>query len=100
MAELTCDDGGVVRSPDFESLDDEALEHWRERSKTAKNPMMRARYADLMWDFGKLLGDAKRDYAQGGLAWGTRRCLLLLSDDGTLLRCAIRQQQFVNIQSP
>ena len=58
----TRDDGGVVRSPDIESLDHETLEHWRGRAKTAKNPMMRARYADLVWDFGKLLGDAKRDY--------------------------------------
>jgi hypothetical protein len=39
-----------------------AIEHWRERAKAAKNLMMRARYADLAWDFGKVLGDTKRDY--------------------------------------
>jgi hypothetical protein len=68
MAELTRDDGGVVRSPDIESLDQEILEHWRERAKRAKNPMMRARYADLVWDFGKMLGDAKRDYQSALIA--------------------------------
>jgi lysyl-tRNA synthetase class 1 len=63
MAELGRADGSTLLSPDIAELDDQTLEHWRDRAKSAKNPMMRARYADLVWEFGRRLGDAKRDYS-------------------------------------
>jgi hypothetical protein len=61
MAEFTKKDGGALLSPNIAELDDQTLEHWRDRARLAKNPMMRARYADLVWEFGRRLGDAKRD---------------------------------------
>lgn len=63
MAELGRADGSTLLSPDIAELDDQTLEHWKDRAKSAKNPMMRARYADLVWEFGRRLGDAKRDYS-------------------------------------
>lgn len=63
MAEFSGADGSTLLSPDVAELDDQTLEHWRERARSAKNPMMRARYADLVWEFGRRLGDAKRDYS-------------------------------------
>ncbi len=63
MAELGRADGGTLLSPDIAKLDDQTLEHWRNRAGSAKNPMMRARYADLVWEFGRRLGDAKRDHS-------------------------------------
>jgi lysyl-tRNA synthetase class 1 len=62
IAEFGRTDGSTVRSPDIKTLDQETLEHWRDRAKTTKNPVMRARYADLVWDFGRELGEKKRDY--------------------------------------
>jgi hypothetical protein len=63
MAELERADGSIQLSPDIAELDDQTLEHWRDRAGSAKNPMMRARYADLVWEFGRRLGDAKRDHS-------------------------------------
>jgi hypothetical protein len=63
MAELGRADGSTLLSPDIAELDDQTLEHWRDRARSAKNPVMRARYADLVWEFGRRLGDAKRDHS-------------------------------------
>jgi hypothetical protein len=43
-------DGPDVYSPDLKELDADVVAHWEARAKTCSNAMMRARYADLVWD--------------------------------------------------
>jgi len=42
---------GDQHSPDVRMLDAEIITHWEQRAKSSKSPIMRARYADLVWDF-------------------------------------------------
>jgi len=44
------EDGPDVYSPDLKELDADIVAHWEARAKTCKHAMMRARYADLVWD--------------------------------------------------
>ena len=50
MMTATRDDGTQLRSPDIEDLDGEVVTRWEERAYSVKDPVMRARYADLVWD--------------------------------------------------
>jgi hypothetical protein len=46
-------------SPDLKVLDEEIISYWEQRSKSVKSPVMRARYADLVWDM-KEAAEGKR----------------------------------------
>ncbi|HEY6465674.1 MAG TPA: hypothetical protein VIY69_06770, partial [Candidatus Acidoferrales bacterium] len=44
------EDGGLIHSPDIKETDAEIFAYWEERARICANPVMRARYADLVWD--------------------------------------------------
>jgi hypothetical protein len=46
-------DGTILHVPDFASVDASIIEHWELRASEAKHPVMKARYADLVWDFSR-----------------------------------------------
>ena len=50
MMTATTADGKEVRSPDIAVLSAETMAHWEERARAVQDPVMRARYADLVWD--------------------------------------------------
>ena len=50
MMTLKKTDGTVFHSPDIKELDAEIIGHWESQAKNSANPVMRARYADLVWD--------------------------------------------------
>ncbi len=50
-------DGTATESPSIKLVTSEMLDYWEERSKKAKHPILRLRYADLVWDFSKLIID-------------------------------------------
>lgn len=45
------DKGNPYYSPASELITSDAVLYWEQRYKTAKNPLMRLRYAGLVWDF-------------------------------------------------
>ncbi|HEX4067813.1 MAG TPA: DUF4209 domain-containing protein [Acidobacteriaceae bacterium] len=47
---VTTTEGKEVRSPDIAALTAESVTHWEERARAVQDPVMRARYADLVWD--------------------------------------------------
>jgi hypothetical protein len=59
-------DGSPVYGPDIAAVDGEVVAHWQERSGTAQHPVLRARYADVVWDLKKRAVGAAADvpYAQ------------------------------------
>jgi lysyl-tRNA synthetase class 1 len=55
----TRDDGTELRTPDVADLDGDVVSHWEQRAAAVKDPVMRARYADLVWDLKKLIAKAR-----------------------------------------
>lgn len=50
---FTASDGSTVYSPDPASLTSSAIALWREHLQGCVHPVLRARYADLLWEFQK-----------------------------------------------
>lgn len=46
-------DGTVVHNPDPRQIDAGIVQHWQRRRDQVRHPVMRARYADLLWDLRK-----------------------------------------------
>lgn len=55
-----------MRTPDIAGLDDAVISHWQDRTKQVTDPVMKARYADLIWDLKKAITGqpAPYEYAQ------------------------------------
>jgi lysyl-tRNA synthetase class 1 len=51
--------GNVHHSPEARVLDSEIISHWRERARAARHPVLRARYADLAWEFSRFRHELK-----------------------------------------
>ncbi|MEZ4495143.1 MAG: DUF4209 domain-containing protein [Dehalococcoidia bacterium] len=48
-------EGVQVCSPEIADATEETISHWSARSKEAKHPILVARYADLVWDFARVV---------------------------------------------
>jgi hypothetical protein len=66
MAVLTRNDGGEVRVPDIKELDGEVVAHWESRARSTNDPVMRARYADVVWDLKQAIANERpsHEFAQ------------------------------------
>jgi len=54
-------DGVEVHSPDITQADEATIAYWASRSDEAHHPILRARYADLVWDFTALVAKRRPD---------------------------------------
>jgi hypothetical protein len=63
---FTAPDGSTVWNPDPAQLTSAALALWREHLQACVHPVLRARYADLLWEFEKQVNGTKPplQYAQ------------------------------------
>jgi hypothetical protein len=57
----TTKDGTEVHSPDIRQADEETIAYWASRADEAQHPILRARYADLVWDFTGLVTKRRPD---------------------------------------
>jgi hypothetical protein len=65
----TGEDGSTIRDPDLASLNEESIKVWSERAVTACHPILKARYADVVWDLQrKISSDGTRSFTFGQLA--------------------------------
>jgi hypothetical protein len=53
--------GKVYYFPDIALATPNVIVHWQRRAGEAKNPLLRARYADLVWDFDRELASRSND---------------------------------------
>jgi hypothetical protein len=53
VASFTGADGSARHAPDLGQVDEEIVEYWEQRSSDAQHPVLRARYADVVWDLKK-----------------------------------------------
>lgn len=77
-------DGTWVHSPDLADADVEIIDYWSRRARSAKHPVLVARYADLVWDATRFVTEGKRkpDVASARLAIDSYVVAARL-DDGT-----------------
>ncbi len=54
MASFADENGNIVEIPSRSNVDDAMLEYWKSRAKLTKNPIMKARYSGLVWDFAAI----------------------------------------------
>ena len=59
MSVLQGDDGEWRESPSIQSVDETVIDYWLGRAEEATHPILRARYADLVWDLSKPGADRK-----------------------------------------
>lgn len=52
-------DGSDFYGPDVRQLTPEVIEHWEVRANTLGHPILRGRYADLVWEFSRKVADKK-----------------------------------------
>ena len=57
------EDGTAIESPSIKKVTKEMIEYWTERAKITKHPVLRARYADLVWDFNKVVTNEPPHYS-------------------------------------
>jgi lysyl-tRNA synthetase class 1 len=59
MMSAKMEDGGDFYSPDIKKLNADSVAHWEARAKNCAHPVMRARYADLVWDLKRAIAVEK-----------------------------------------
>ncbi|MBD3350945.1 MAG: DUF4209 domain-containing protein [Candidatus Lokiarchaeota archaeon] len=51
--------GELIAIPPISSITPEVIKYWKQRAKNSKHPVMKTRYANLVWDFSqKILGES------------------------------------------
>ena len=57
------EDGTATEWPSMKKVTGQIINYWTDRAKTAKHPVLRARYADLVWDFQKVVTNESPHYS-------------------------------------
>jgi hypothetical protein len=64
----TDNDGNVVYFPDIADANAAVIDHWAERARRITHPVLKARYADLVWDLAPAIARSRRDAEMARLA--------------------------------
>lgn len=68
MATWTERDGTIGEFPSVKDVTPEMIRYWTDRAKQAKHPIMRARYADLVWELTEIVTGNSRDFRMAQVA--------------------------------
>jgi lysyl-tRNA synthetase class 1 len=68
MMIATTTEGKQIRSPDIADLNVETVKHWQERARAVQDPVMRARYADLVWDLEQAITGQRASHHSARIA--------------------------------
>lgn len=55
-------EGQVIESPSITLVNKEMIEYWEKRVDMCENPILKARYSGLVWDFTNIICKKKPDY--------------------------------------
>lgn len=58
-------DGTSTESPSIRLINPEIMDYWKKRLSQTKNPILKARYSGLVWDFSKTILKTNPDYKIG-----------------------------------
>lgn len=53
LASLRQSDGSIKEYPDINTISSKIIDYWTLRVNEVKNPILKSRYSDLIWDFKK-----------------------------------------------
>lgn len=80
------DDAGQTRvTPDIQDGGKERLTYWSTRIAAVKHPVLKARYADLRWDFSQFIGAQRPERADADAAIDAYLAAAMLTDPGLLM---------------
>ena len=66
---LNGDDGPPIYRPVLSDLGEEAIDQWSDTLSFVRDPFLKARYADLLWDLAHVIGCGRpRDFRAGQIA--------------------------------
>jgi lysyl-tRNA synthetase class 1 len=68
LSSMTSPDGIAYYTPDVVNATEEAVAHWAGRARNLTHPVLRARYADVVWELGCLITKKRRDVAMARIA--------------------------------
>ena len=68
MTSASREDGTPFYAPDIKEADAATIEYWKKRSLECKQPILRARYSDLVWDFSRIVVKQKPDVSFAKMA--------------------------------
>lgn len=68
MAVLPGADGSVLERPSIKDVAPATLAYWLQRASNSKHPLLRMRYANLVWDLAPRVPSAKRDVSAAHIA--------------------------------
>lgn len=68
LSSMTSPDGVAYYTPDVNNATEEAVAHWAGRARSLTHPVLRARYADVVWELGRLITKKPRDVAMARIA--------------------------------
>ena len=61
IAFVAKENGEPFYSPDIAGTDAEVIDHWTQRARAIKHPVLKARYADLAWDMSRAIAKTNPD---------------------------------------
>ena len=61
MSVLQSEAGETMYAPDIKDADVSTIDHWAQRAAESKHPILKARYADLVWEFAAIAANRKPD---------------------------------------
>ncbi len=61
-------DGNTVYFPDIADATTAVIDHWAGRARRITHPVLKARYADLVWELAPVIADTRRDPEMARLA--------------------------------
>ena len=72
MMSSTTNDGEYFESPSIKEITPDTFTYWSNRASSASHPILKARYADLVWDLSKLVTEAWPDVRMAHIAIDSR----------------------------
>lgn len=87
---------GEACEPDIAGIDETVLAYWRQRMDEARHPILRARYADLLWDLSRAAG-AKPPVEAARTAADSCAALGPLADEQSMITALDRLQRGLQI---
>ena len=78
LASGTDEDGKLFYSPDIADANADVIQHWTERVERITHPVLRARYADLVWEMTPVITGARLPRSPNGAT--RHRCVPILGD--------------------
>ncbi len=63
MCVLPNKEGKMVEYPSLQKVTPEILSYWEKRARESKNPLLKGRYSNLVWDFSERIKGEKPNYS-------------------------------------